>query len=281
MKEYGNMENNRNGFLELFGTSKPIIGMVHLRALPGSPCYDENSGMKGIIDHAVDEAGRLVEGGVDAIQIENQFDRPFLKPGDIGFETVSAMAAVITRLRALYNLPMGVNIHLNGVIQAVAVAHAAGCLWVRAFEPANAYISNSGYIEAAGPEALRYRDRIKAGNVRVFGDFHVKHGSHQITADRSLEEQAEDVETSLCDALILTGLKTGLAPDAEDLRRIRRAVHIPILIGSGLAEDNLSELLPLSDGAIVGSFFKQDRDLSKPVLVARVREFMEKVRSLR
>lgn len=265
----------------IFGTGRPIIGMVHLRALPGSPGYNKEKGMAWIIDHALDEASRLIKGGIDAIQIENQFDKPFLKSDDIGWETVCSMTSVISRLQTAFDIPMGVNVHINGVCQALAIAQATNCQWIRAFELANAYISNSGYIEAAGPQALRYRSRIKAEDIMIFGDFHVKHGSHQITADRSLEEQAEDIETSLGDALIITGLKTGTPPCREDIKRIRKVVNIPLIIGSGLSMENLQQLLPSSDGAVVGSYFKKDNCLSSTVDIDKVKSLMDEVRKLR
>jgi predicted TIM-barrel enzyme len=115
----------------------------------------------------------------------------------------------------------------------------------------------------------------------IFGDFHVKHGSHALIEDRPLEEQAEDVETSLGDALIVTGLKTGSAPGKEDIEPIRNAVSIPILIGSGLSYDNLETLLPMVNGAIVGSSFKKDGKLTNAIDAERVKKFMDKVRSIR
>jgi membrane complex biogenesis BtpA family protein len=269
-------------FQKIFGTHKPIIGMVHLYSLPGSPKYNHSTGMAAIIEAALEDTKQLVQGGIDGIQIENQWDRPFLKSDNIGFETVAAIAAVISRLRVEYTIPMGVNIHLNGVCQAIAVAIATGCRWIRAFELANAYISNAGIIEAAGPKALRYRAYMRAeDNVMIFGDFHVKHGSHQIISDRSLQEQAEDVQTALGDAVIVTGLKTGSPPDRQDIEMIRRSVDLPILIGSGLSLNNMEDLLPMIDGAIVGSYFKKDGKLSNPVDADRVSRFMEKATIIR
>jgi membrane complex biogenesis BtpA family protein len=176
---------------------------------------------------------------------------------------------------------MGVTVHLNGVKQALAIAVAAQCQWIRAFELANAYISNAGLVEAAGPALMRYRAALRAEGIMVFGDFHVKHGSHQIIADRSIPEQAEDVETALGDGVIVTGIKTGTPPDRHDVSAIRDAVGLPILIGSGLSSSNLEQLLPLVDGAIVGSSFKKDGVLANPVDRARVREFMDRVRAIR
>jgi len=278
MKEEKQMK--KQNFIEKFTSSKPIIGMVHLKPLPGSPEYDGAGGMKKIIDHAVEEAKRLRDGGIDGIQIENQFDRPFLKARDIGMETVAAVTAAAGAVKAAVDLPLGINIHLNGVNQAIAIAHAVGAEWIRAFELANAYVSNSGIVEAAGPEALRFRAALHAEQVMICGDFHVKHGSHQLIADRSLQEQASDVEESGGDALIITGTKTGSAPDRGDVEMIRSIVAIPILIGSGLSYENAEQLIPVIDGAIVGSSFKIDGRLENDTDPARVRKFMDRVRQL-
>jgi len=267
-------------FREIFATGKPIIGMVHLRPLPGAPGYRSSEGMKAIIEAAMDDAVRLIDGGVDGIQIENQGDWPFLPAQEVGPETVAAVSAVVTLIRARYDLPMGINIHLNGVCQALAIAVATECQWVRAFELANAYVSPSGFIDAAGPRALRYRSSLHAeGKVMIFGDYHVKHGSHQLVADKSPVELARDVEASLADAIIVTGRETGSAPDRAEIAAIREAVRIPLLIGSGLGLDTMDELLPLADGAIVGSAFKVDGELKNPVDIKLVKEFMRAART--
>ena len=45
---------------DVFKVDKPIIGMVHLRPLPGSPKYDPvNMGMDKIISIALEEAAML------------------------------------------------------------------------------------------------------------------------------------------------------------------------------------------------------------------------------
>ena len=93
--------------------------------------------------------------------------------------------------------------------------------------------------------------------------------------------QAEDVEAALGDAVIVTGIKTGTPPNRNDVEPIRNAVDIPILIGSGLAVENLDELLPFVDGAVVGSSFKEDGILANPVDGERVKTFMDRVKEVR
>ncbi len=266
-------------FQSLF-RKKAIIGMVHLKALPGTPLYDRKSGLEGIIDSALRDAETLAAGGVDGIQVENQWDRPFLRSNRIGAETISCLTYAVSCISRLSSLPIGVTVHINGCTQALAVAKATGSRWIRAFELANGYISNSGYIEAAAPELMRYRTTIDAEDVMVFGDFHVKHGSHFITSDRSIYEEAHDVQTALADAAVVTGAATGTPPDRDICRELKKHITIPLLIGSGVSAKNLDSLWPHADGAIVGSAFKAGGDLSKPIDKHLVIEFVRKAREI-
>ena len=270
----------KSGFSGLFGGRKAIIGMVHVKALPGTPLYDEKKGFPYIVEAALKDAEALYSAGVDGIQIENQWDRPFLREHEMGPEVVSCLTYIATIIKQHVPTPLGIQVHINGCSQAIAIAKATGCRWIRAFEMANAYISNSGYIESVGPQLLRYRRTIDADDVMVFGDFHVKHGSHSITADRSLEEEAHDVESFLCDAAIITGVATGTPPDAEACRRVKSHLSIPLLVGSGVSVKNLDDLWPAVDGAIVGSSFKHNGDLSNPIDPSLVKEFVDKAREI-
>ena len=169
---------------DIFGVQKPVIGMVHLRPLPGSPFYSPGD-MEEIIAKAAEEAKIIEKGGVDGLQVENMWDHPYLKGNNIGHETTAALAVCAYAVINAVKIPVGINCHLNGSIQALAASVASGAKWVRVFELANTYISNAGIIEASGPDALRYRHAVGAENVRILGDVLVKHGSHFITSDRN------------------------------------------------------------------------------------------------
>lgn len=261
---------------ELFHGRKPVIGMIHLRALPGSPGCRES--WNNILEMALRDATALYEGGVDGMQIENQFDNPFLKQEQIGSETTAFLTAAGCAVRQKYpDVPLGLNIHLNGAIQALSAAAACGADWIRVFNMANGYISNSGYVDAAGPALLRYRRGIDGEHIMIFGDFQVKHGSHAITEGRSLEEKAYDVEISMADAAIITGSATGKSPDVESIRKVKQRLSIPLLIGSGLNSGNADELWQEADGAIIGSGFKKGEDLRAPVERELVQQFMKKI----
>ena len=71
---------------DVFKVDKPIIGMVHLRPLPGSPKYDPvNMGMDKIISIALEEAAMLEQAGVDGVQVENMWDIRYLRSEDSGY----------------------------------------------------------------------------------------------------------------------------------------------------------------------------------------------------
>lgn len=64
---------------ELFGVEKPVIGMCHLRALPGDPGYDHDGGMDRVLLHARADREALRLGGVDGVLFSNESSIPYLK----------------------------------------------------------------------------------------------------------------------------------------------------------------------------------------------------------
>lgn len=271
-----------NRFDTLFTQPKPVIGMVHLRALPGSPGYDPAvMDMKKILSIAREEAKILEDAGVDGVQVENMWDLPYLPGRDIEPETVAALAVGVHEVVRSVGIPVGAECHMNGAELALAAAVAGGAKWIRVFEWCNAFISQSGYIEAAGGKVARMRHRLYADDIVCLCDVNVKHGSHYIIHDRSVEEQAMDVEAQNGDAVIVTGFDTGTPPTVERIISCKSATILPILLGSGVSCENVGELLRHADGAIVGSYFKENGNWKNPISAQRTRAFMEKTEALR
>lgn len=264
----------------LFSVKKPIIGMVHLKPLPGAPRYKGES-MDEIIEHALRDVRALEEGGVDGLQIENAWDLPFAKPDDIGYETVAAMTAVGIEIARASKLPLGVNCLANAVIPALAIAKGCKAKWVRSNQWVNAYIANEGFVEGASAKAMRYRAALFGDDIKILADVHVKHGSHAIVADRSLAEQTRDNEFFDADVLIATGNRTGDETKLDEIRGIKDHTSLPVIVGSGMTEQNARTILSVADGAIVGSSLKRNGNWWEPVDRERVLRFMEQVAALR
>ena len=257
----------------LFSRSRVVIGVIHLPALPGSPDY-QGAGVEDLTAVALEDARRYVRGGVHGLIVENHGDIPFAKPDDLGPETAAVMAVITDRVRREVGLPLGVNVLANGARQALAVAQAGGAGFVRVNQWANAYVANEGIVEGPAAAATRYRAWLRARQVRVFADVHVKHGAHAIVADRSLEELTRDVEFFDADAVIVTGQRTGHGADLHELRTVRGATQLPLLVGSGVSEANVGAILEVADGVIVASALKEEGVWWTPVSEAKVRSFM-------
>ena len=58
-------------------------------------------------------------------------------------------------------------------------------------------------------------------------------------------------------------------------------VKIPVLIGSGVSVNNVKEQFAIADGAIIGSAFKEGKDISKPISYELTKEFMDKVKEIK
>ena len=101
-----------------------IIGMVHLKALPGSPqfCGD----LDEVEIAAIKDANTLLAGGVNAIMVENFGDIPFQK--QVQPVTVAAMTRIIRNIVQLSSVPVGVNVLRNDPLSAMAIAMATGAL---------------------------------------------------------------------------------------------------------------------------------------------------------
>lgn len=258
----------------LFGRHQVAIGVVHSPALPGSPAY-AGATIDDIGDRVVADALAYAEGGIHGLILENHGDIPFLKPEELGQETAACMATLAYRLRREVGLPVGINVLANAAKTALAVAKSAQAQFIRVNEWANAYVANEGLVEGSAATALRYRSWLRADDVAVFADVHVKHGAHAIVADRSISELTRDVEFFNADAVIVTGQRTGDAAAAPELQQVREATSLPLLVGSGVTKDNVAAIMALADGVIIGSSLKRDGVWWESVELERVVAFMK------
>jgi hypothetical protein len=266
-------DNDASAIQDIFGREKALIGMIHCPPFPGAPRY-RGAGMDEIYDTCMRDAEACIEGGLHGLMIENHGDVPFSKPEDIGCETAAFMSVVTDRVRRATGVPLGVNVLANAPIHGFAIAAAGGASFIRVNQWANAYVANEGFMEGRAAEAMRYRSALRAEHVRVFTDSHVKHGSHAIVADRSIVEMTRDLAFFDSDCIIATGQRTGDAATVEEITEIAGATHLPLMVGSGVNEDNVADILALTNGVIIGSSLKVDGVWWNPVDISKVRSFL-------
>lgn len=265
-------------FSKVFETAIPIIGMIHVPALPGTP--KNVLSPNAIISACISEAIKLTEGGIDGILIENMHDVPYLKR-KVGPEIVGLLSVIANEVKKVSSMPCGIQVLAGANKDALAVAHSGGIDFIRSEGFVFGHLADEGFMDADAGELLRFRKSIGAEDILIFTDIKKKHSSHTITADISLIETAQATEYFLSDGLIITGKLTGSAADPKELEDLKKEVSIPVLIGSGISETNLETYFQHGDGFIVGSSIKYDGNWENDIDPERLRKLVQKAKTLR
>jgi membrane complex biogenesis BtpA family protein len=255
-----------------FGTTRPVVGMVHLLPLPGAPGYHPDRGREAVLERARTDARALADGGVDGLIVENYGDAPF-HAEDVPKHVVAEMTRVATAVRETVDCPVGINVLRNDAAAAVSVAAAVDAAFVRVNVHTGARVTDQGVIEGRAAETIRLRDRIDT-DVAVLADVAVKHSAP--LGERDLGSAVADaIARGRADGLVVSGPATGSVTDADDLRTVAAArddtdSDVPLFVGSGVTAETVPDLLSVADGAIVGTAFKEDGETTNPVDPERV-----------
>ena len=266
-------------FLRIFQNKlKPIIGMIHIQALPGTP--ENKLSPDKIIEKALEEAFIYKAAGIDALMIENMHDVPYQK--NFATPEITAMMAIIAHeIKQNTALPLGIQILAAANKEAIAAAYTSGADFIRAEGFVYGHLADEGYIDSNAAKLLRYRKQINANNIAVFTDIKKKHSSHTITSDLDIIEMAKAAEFFLSDGLIITGNHTGEPANINEIKKVYEPTDLPVLIGSGINYENIEIYFPLADAFIIGSYFKKDNFWKNELEPKKIKDFMEKVEKLR
>ncbi len=273
-------------FEATFGTGTPVIGMVHLPPLPGAPRApdDGSAAIDAAIERAVRDAAALDRGGADGLIVENFGDAPF-HPDDVPKHVVAAMTRAAAAVADATDLPLGINVLRNDAEAAVAVAAAVDAAFVRVNVHTGARVTDQGIVEGRAHRTLRLRDRLGV-DVGVFADTDVKHSAPLTPTGYTAESFADTAERGLADAVIASGSGTGEAVEADALRsvvdeRVRHGLDTPVLVGSGVRQDTVADLLGVADGVIVGTALKRGGETTAPVDADRVADLVARADDVR
>src|SRR5207247_9656060 len=113
---------------DVFNIRKPVIAMLHVPALPGSP--QNKLDFNAIIDWVLRDAEALAGGGADGLILENFGDVPFY-PRRVPPHTVAFMTAIALGVRRAFDLPLGINVLRDDAESAIAIAFASGAQFMR------------------------------------------------------------------------------------------------------------------------------------------------------
>lgn len=262
---------------ELFQVKKPVIALLHLRALPGDPLYEAEGGMGGVIDIARRELHDLQSGGVDGILFANEFSLPYQPKVD--YVTVAAMARIIGELRSEIRVPYGVNIASNP-LAAIDLAVATDAYFVRAAFT-GAYLSEAGIINTDVAQAVRRRMQLNSTRIKML--YKVNPESDVYLEQRSIQKITKSILFHCFpDGLCVSGSGAGSETGDSILKEVKEVSgDVPVFCNTGCTAQNVAQKLDVVDGVCVGTALKKDGKFQNQVDQKRVAEFMEIVRAYR
>jgi len=268
-------------------TCKPLIGVVHLPPLPGSPGYGRlrypsRLGRRWrfdeIVNYAVEEARKLEEAGFDGVIIENYGDKPYRQR--VGPGQAAAMAVIVRRVAEAVKIPVGVNLLRNSVYEALYAAYLGGARFVRANSLCEVRVSPEGIIMpglhslSQAILELGVHELLEAGSLGVLADIDVKHSvplAAGYTPRLLVRECASRLGVPL-EGVIVTGALTGEPPREEAVGEVREEASrlgLRVFVGSGVNHSNLAGLWRVADGFIVGSSIKLGGETENVVSLER------------
>lgn len=240
-------------FLDIFENKKPIFGMLHL----------SGEGHSAIFEHAKHEIDLYIEGGVDAIIVENYFGNYYDMERILQY-LVETKPPIIYGVNCLHVDPMGFYLAKKFNASFVQLDSVCGHLKVR---------DDPGFDEFIKLCRKEY-DGYILGGVR-FKYMPYKSG-------RSLEEDLT-IGMTRCDAIVVTQDATGQETSMEKINEFRKIMgpDFPLVIGAGLTPDNCEKQFEVADAAIVGSYFKDTYQDTGIVDLSHVKALVQKMEEIR
>ena len=238
-------------YKDVFGRHKPIIGMLHLRGDGAEK-----------VRIAREEAKIMYGEGMDAVLVEDYLN-----------STASDCEAVLRMLQEeMPDRLYGVNV-LGHFTKRYDLAIKYGAAFMQVDSIAGHLLPENERAYADEVAVTRLK-----GDLCVLGGVRFKYQS--VRSGRSLAEDLA-VGRSLCEAIVVTGDGTGLETEIGKIREFRSILgDYPLVVGAGMTAANCAEQLAVADGAIVGSYFKENGWAHNPMDPKRVREFMAEARKV-
>lgn len=268
---------------DLFGTQKPIISMLHLDPLPGSPRYSSDSSVSQVVEHAKRDLAALQEGGVDGIIVSNEFDLPYQR--HMSYVTPATMAFVVGQLKSELFVPYGVDAISDG-LACLELAAACEARFIRGTF-SGVYVGDGGLYDNDFSMLQRRRVELHLDDLKMLYFINPE-------SDRNLDTRPlADIAASTIfkvhpDGLCVSANAAGADVDTDLIASVKaKNPEVAVLVNTGCRPDTIADKLSVCDAAVVGTYFKTDGKLEDEHLrnvrvdIKRVQEFMDVVHEVR
>ena len=181
-----------------------IIGVVHLKALPGSPFYQNN--LSEIYKSALEDSVNLENGGVDSIIVENFGDVPFVK-NSISKLTLAHFTNIAKEIKDSINIDIGINVLRNDGESALSIADSIKASFVRINILSGTMYTDQGTIQGEANKLMKLNNSLSS-TIEIYADVFVKHAVPPV--GYTIENQTEELLLRAgANKIIITGDGTG------------------------------------------------------------------------
>lgn len=255
---------------------KWVIGMVHLKPLPGTPYYEPGS-LDAVLEKALADAQALQAGGAHGCLIQT-VDRVYSAADECDPARLAAFTRVVGAVQAQAGpgFIVGGQIMRNANRATLGAIKVCGGAFIRCGVFVGAAVTASGTVQADPLALAAYRRAIDAWDVALVAEIDSMH--FKWLGGRPLGEIAREAQYAGADAVALG------SPDADQTLHMIDAVRVavpglPILLSGYTNHANAGRLLAAADGAFVGTALESEGWAGR-IDAARVRAYMEIVENL-
>lgn len=240
---------------ELFGGKKPVIGMIHLDALPGAVRYNEALGLNPVIEHAKEDYHNLVDGNIDGVIFCNENDKPYSK--DVGKEVVAAMTTIIhSVIGQSSEVPFGIDVQWDSKA-ALAIALTTGAAFIRGIT-CGTFCGDLGFFTPDVLDIMKYRHTIGGDYIKVLTNLMPEFSATLDARPLSLVAQTV-VKSSLVDGICISGVMAGKEAPYDQLKEIKNVMgEFPVFANTGVDYSNINDILTVADACVVATCLKVD-----------------------
>jgi membrane complex biogenesis BtpA family protein len=271
------MATNRELIEKLMGAKKYALACAHFIALPGSPAYDREGGMKKIIKQALRDTKILLDNGVHSILFVNEADIPYYE--HLPIEGVAAFATVVSTVvnKLDIKIPYGIN-SIFDATTGLAVANATGATFMRG-NFFGVWASRYGLYQTQAPTMFRMKSNL--GMKQQDPPYFFCNIGDAVGADLTGVGAVEQAKAHAHDIYAQAHAWSIKKDDLELVKKVKKATpEFPIVVAAGTNHDNLPKLMEVFDGTIVASCLHEDGKLFAQVDPERTERFMKIFRSL-
>lgn len=271
------MFNYKKKIAKHMGAEKYVLACTHLIALPGSPAYDRDGGMKKIIKQALRDTQIFLDNGVHSILFVNEADIPYLD--NLPIEGIAAFATVVNTVVSQLDIkiPYGVN-SIFDAAAGFAVANATGATFMRT-SLFGTYATNYGLFSPKC--ATLFRTRASLGIKQDEPPYFFNNIGNMAGYDLSGKDVVAQAKSIAADDHAQAHA-LAMAPDNLDMvKAVKKAVpEYPLVVAKSTNHDNVKQFMEVYDGTIVASCLHEGGKLFAQVDADRVKRFMDIFRTI-